>query len=318
MTAVTIEATRQSYQMLQEWGDCVNRTLINLDYSRGGSRFAGSYQYAQTSDCVAARLSGTAHRTSRSMRKLREVENDFVLLVYLKSGQAAVSHQHYDSLVSEGSFITFDSSRPHDLAMDGQFDHLVLRLPRGRFISLHPASSCILNRPIEDTSEETQAAADILGMIISLGSAKPSTISTMSEAVVKLLGDRCLREAGAETGPAVRHRVLARRVMKCLDENFADPDYTATRLAAAIGISRRYVDSLFAEINSSFGKAVLEKRLERCHILLNDPRMLGRSVSEIAFESGFNNLSHFSTRFRERFGIAPREVRNSILLSMRR
>jgi AraC family cel operon transcriptional repressor len=49
-------------------------------------------------------------------------------------------------------------------------------------------------------------------------------------------------------------------------------------------------------------------RLDRAATLLVGP---DRSVTEIAFESGFSNLSYFYRRFRERFGTSPRRYREA-------
>jgi len=309
----TVEARTQSYEQLRAWGECVNRTLVNLDFSAEDSAFSGSYHYMVTQDCVAARLFGTAHRTSRPQRKLREVENDFVLLVHLKSGGAEVCHRGFNGAVPEGAFIAFDSGKPHDLRMNDRFDHLVLRMSKARFLSLHPAISSMLERPIDGGSMESRAAAGILDMIVTLGGAMPSTIATMSETVVRLLGDWIAKGMDQEGGRVIRHDLLSRRIVRCLDENFTDPEYSSARLAQAVGISRRYVDSIFAEMDNSFGRALLEKRLERCHLLLSDPAFRQRSITDIAFETGFNNLSHFSKKFRERFGVSPRSIRTLAL-----
>lgn len=54
--------------------------------------------------------------------------------------------------------------------------------------------------------------------------------------------------------------------------------------------------------NMSPGKWLLEKRLNLAlHLLTN----AGRSVSETAFECGFESASHFSRAFRQRFGASP-------------
>ncbi|HJP67724.1 MAG TPA: helix-turn-helix domain-containing protein, partial [Sphingomicrobium sp.] len=37
----------------------------------------------------------------------------------------------------------------------------------------------------------------------------------------------------------------------------------------------------------------------------------GTSISEIAYGVGFSSPAHFSARFRERFGMTPREYRAS-------
>lgn len=60
------------------------------------------------------------------------------------------------------------------------------------------------------------------------------------------------------------------------------------------------------QFNTTPGKWLAEKRLEHAMHLLSN---LGKNVSEAAFESGFENPSHFSRSFRQRFGIAPTSVR---------
>jgi AraC-like DNA-binding protein len=131
----------------------------------------------------------------------------------------------------------------------------------------------------------------------------------MSETIVKLLGDWMVESDEHGAGRAMKHDMLLRRMLKRLDDHLTDPSYSSTRLAEEMGISRRYVDTIFADANSTFGKTLLEKRLDRCRALFCDPRTNHRSVTDIAFESGFNDLSHFSKRFREKFGIAPRLAR---------
>lgn len=57
------------------------------------------------------------------------------------------------------------------------------------------------------------------------------------------------------------------------------------------------------------GKWLLEKRLQHAiHLLTNT----GKNVGETAFESGFENPSHFSRSFKERFGMPPAVVKQKI------
>lgn len=50
------------------------------------------------------------------------------------------------------------------------------------------------------------------------------------------------------------------------------------------------------------GKWLLERRLAHAKLLLMNADM---AVSEVAYESGFENLSHFSRVFREQYGMTP-------------
>ena len=57
------------------------------------------------------------------------------------------------------------------------------------------------------------------------------------------------------------------------------------------------------------GKWLMEKRLNNAfHLLTN----MGKTVSEAAFESGFESTSHFSRSFRQRFGSSPTTIRHRI------
>ena len=63
------------------------------------------------------------------------------------------------------------------------------------------------------------------------------------------------------------------------------------------------------EFKVSPGKWLLEKRLHHARHLLSNS---GKTVSEAAFESGFENPSHFSRVFHEQFGLAPATLRLQI------
>lgn len=58
------------------------------------------------------------------------------------------------------------------------------------------------------------------------------------------------------------------------------------------------------------GKWLLEKRLQHARLLLAGG---GKTVSEAAFESGFESNSHFSRCFKERFGISPTNLARQTL-----
>ncbi|MBS1661750.1 MAG: helix-turn-helix transcriptional regulator [Bacteroidetes bacterium] len=55
------------------------------------------------------------------------------------------------------------------------------------------------------------------------------------------------------------------------------------------------------------GKWLLEKRLHHAMHLMNNQH---KTVSEAAFESGFESTSHFSRAFKTRFGQGPAEMKN--------
>jgi len=61
--------------------------------------------------------------------------------------------------------------------------------------------------------------------------------------------------------------------------------------------------------NATPGKWLTEKRLTHAMHLLSN---MNKTVSETAFESGFENPSHFSRAFKEYFGISPASVKKQV------
>src|SRR6185503_7552048 len=58
--------------------------------------------------------------------------------------------------------------------------------------------------------------------------------------------------------------------------------------------------------NQSPGKWLLQKRLDYSAVLLENPAF---NVSRVALDCGFEDLSHFSRAFKEKFGVSPANYR---------
>jgi AraC-like DNA-binding protein len=61
--------------------------------------------------------------------------------------------------------------------------------------------------------------------------------------------------------------------------------------------------------NKTFSAFIIETRVHHsCKLIMNE----NKSLSDIAFESGFSNLSYFTKQFKKTIGMAPREYRKKI------
>ena len=84
---------------------------------------------------------------------------------------------------------------------------------------------------------------------------------------------------------------------------------TVADAAAIAGYTPNYFNTCFREqMGIPFGEYLRNMRLSYGENLL---RASNLPVTEIAFESGFASLSHFSRSFREKYGCAPQEYRRS-------
>jgi AraC-like DNA-binding protein len=105
--------------------------------------------------------------------------------------------------------------------------------------------------------------------------------------------------------PAARLRAIKADIVRNLTNRHLSIDAVALRH----GITPRYVSMLFDGDATTFSQFVLEQRLDRAHRMLTDPQYFGRTVSSLAFEAGFGDLSYFNRSFRRFYGATPSDVR---------
>lgn len=76
------------------------------------------------------------------------------------------------------------------------------------------------------------------------------------------------------------------------------------------GITVRYLQKLFEADGTSFSEFVISQRLAKAYHLLTSPASSKLTISSIAYNVGFKDLSYFNRAFRRRYGLTPSDVRH--------
>ena len=113
----------------------------------------------------------------------------------------------------------------------------------------------------------------------------------------------------AEVGHAAVNAARLERAKGLIERQFMQMDLTPARAAHALGISLRQLHLLFEPTGQTFSERLLQRRLQECFARLSDPNMVGRSITEIAFDAGFENLQSFYRSFRRVFAMTPGDLR---------
>ena len=100
---------------------------------------------------------------------------------------------------------------------------------------------------------------------------------------------------------------LLSRVREVIDSDLSQ-SWQAAEVASRLAMSESTFRRRMVKEGQSFSKVLLNSRLE-CG--LNLLQTTSRSISEIAYESGFKTPSHFSDVFKKRFGIPPKNIRSA-------
>lgn len=94
-----------------------------------------------------------------------------------------------------------------------------------------------------------------------------------------------------------------------MEANIEEP-LSTDDLARHVGVSRRHLERLFKKhLQSLPSKFYLQLRMERARQLLQQSDKL---ILDVGLACGFSSASHFSTAYRNHFGITPREERTRL------
>jgi len=105
---------------------------------------------------------------------------------------------------------------------------------------------------------------------------------------------------------------LIQRARAYVHTNYAT-ELSLSRAASSLNVSRFYLCKLFRKTTgSTFSRYVSAVRVERARRLLLNRNL---RVSEIAFEVGFQSLTHFNREFRNATGHSPTEFRKGATIA---
>lgn len=99
--------------------------------------------------------------------------------------------------------------------------------------------------------------------------------------------------------------ILLGRIMKVINENIANPGLNVEMLASNVGLSRVHVHRKLKELTNLSARDFIKNiRLQQAATLLKEKKL---TISEVAYATGYTNLSHFSSSFKEVYGVSPKE-----------
>ncbi|HEY9273461.1 helix-turn-helix domain-containing protein [Achromobacter sp.] len=215
-----------------------------------------------------------------------------------------------------GSLYLLDNCDPLTASIAGHTSQITVHIPRQRLAPL------LLPSRRQTLFELTGGGNGIgniaAGMIRNVVAYREQFDATAKDLVANHLVALIAAAAGATTDAqalgahAVRHEQhLA--VCRHIEKHLPDPDMSALTVAKHFRISPRYLHKLFEPSGKSFAQTVIHLRLVRCgKELANAPGHI--AISEIAYRSGFGDLSNFSRAFRRMYGASPRDYRNACRL----
>ena len=274
--------------------------------------FRGEVLVKALPNLAVGKITSTSNRIARTPPLVADGNDDIMLGIMLK-GEAVVTQQGSgDVTVGCGEAVVWSNALVGHSTYSASIEFLSVAIPRAVLVPslIHPDRAKLAVIP-----REAEGLALLTGYLqILLRETVPRDIEALSAAHVHDLVAMTLgagREAADTAGRGGLRAARLRAIKDDIHANLGRRELTVNMLALRHAVSPRSIRELFGSENTTFTEYVLKQRLARVHRLLSDPRFADRTISSIAFDCGFGDLSYFNHAFRRHYKATPSDVRAS-------
>jgi AraC-like DNA-binding protein len=277
-----------------------------------GPAFVGEVRLQTVADLRVQEFDCNPCEIARSRTDLARCTNDDLVLKLQLSGHSVIAQDGRQAPLQAGSCLLFDNSRPSVASHLTQDKALYLAIPRRALMARFGPTTALTARLIDTQEPLAGLAAGFIRMLPERASAlEGSNAIKIAEQTLDLLALAFSAMSETKVVALSSPRALTLlRLKSVIEARLSDPELRPTAAAAEVGISVRYANALFSHDGTSTERYITQRRLERCRDALDDPAQTHRTIGDIAFGWGFWDLSHFGRRFRDKFGLSPKDYRH--------
>ncbi|WP_296247886.1 helix-turn-helix domain-containing protein [Pseudomonas sp. UBA4194] len=293
------------------WQEVVCNTFVPLECQLATPEaFQGRLQARQLGELSVVDVCAQQQTVVRDARRIGFSNEEYVLLSLAREGRSLVLQEGREASLAAGDFAIYDTRRPYRLHFDGAFRQTVVQIPRASLqrrvgnLEYLTALRMSRNNPLE------RLVFDFLQGLSSLDNQLDDLHQLrLGEHGMDLLAMALAERSKGQLSQGSRRTALLFRIKDHVHAHLGNAELSLADISARFGISPRYINSLFQQEQTSFGRYLLASRLTACARDLREPALARRQISEIAYRWGFSDMAHFSRVFRAQYGEAAREYR---------
>jgi AraC-like DNA-binding protein len=289
------------------WADVVTQTFVPLECDAPDRmRFSGTVRHRQVGLIGITDVRASAMRVRRTPATIARAPRDELIVVLHLDGVCTTGQRSDTATLVPGAGAAVATDECYFFEFPENFRQLVLKLP-----------TCLL-------AEDRIGRDDARPLVLAPGPAlllqklalsaldDPIMLSPDEEIGIERAFAELLRSASA--APDVAHDALAdapqyANARLFIREHLADAALNPAAVATHAGMSIRNLARLFARHGTTVERTIWTERLAAAHRDLLDPRLVDRSITDIAFSWAFNDAAHFSRSFTRAYGVAPSMLR---------
>ena len=295
------------------WNFLVSSVLgrLNTIPQRDGA-FSGSIAYSHLSSIPVAQVASSQLRVLRPEKFISDPHEDFYKVNFQLKGQATLSQHGRSASLEPGKWVIYDNTRPYELNFHTDYRQLLFLVPRAQLLNRFPTIDLRLGQALSCQSGMGRVLFNFVANVLDEGdrfSAESQTHTAQMLLDMLLLGITEAATTPVQLPASSRYIQLRQFILANLHRG----DLSAETLANHLHLSKRYIQKLFADRDTTVNQTIWQERIKRCEHDLANPQLANTPAQEIAYAWGFNSSAHFSRLFKQSTGLTPSAYRKQAL-----
>ncbi len=303
-------------RMLEAWRDYMAEVYYRVDVKpREEEQLRGELHELLLGQLGLSNFIADQQRVLRYAGSCPRDNADNYVFIFPRRQRLYFDQRGRSGLIDPGHGILLRSSEYYEAACPDGFENVTIKVPASLLSGRVRGIDDLCARP---AACDPVIASLLSGMAFTLihsdaGWSERRT-RRLSEIILDLLA---LMLESAEPGQAAErnHKPMMdlqfERICRHVKQNLSNPELSPASVSRALGISVRYLHKLFSRRNTTFGRWLLDARLQDARGLIQSDLGRALTLQAISFSCGFVSQAHFSTQYRARFGETPRATRDN-------
>jgi len=229
-----------------------------------------------------------------------------IVIMRAMDGPLIVHHRRKQVKTPRGDviFLPAEASSEITLPEGGRFD--CAHLPAYAVAAVRGALKPVMMQPLAADCLPLQLLTNYAGYLLRQEYQSEEHAGMMVAHFYDLLP--VLAEHVGNLGPRDAPQNRMASIKRLIEQNLANGSFSITDVAQAEGITPRAIQKFFSREGATFSRYLLGRRLALAKDLILAEGN-STSISQIAYNVGFNDLSYFNRTFRSRYGVRPSDLR---------
>ncbi|SFM48801.1 helix-turn-helix domain-containing protein [Methylobacterium pseudosasicola] len=295
----------------RRWRETIFERIVPVELTPlGDGVFKGVMEAADVGPLLITRVTQSAVNTAATSDTIRRHgKHDTLNVAITLSGEVFSAQDDRTSIQRAGDMVVLDR-RPTTMASDADTRTLFIEVPRECLERVLGSTRRYTALTIGTEQPGTSLVTTFFNELVCTHEhLTPNMATRMAYIGIDLIVASIAERLAHEVPKNLQGTLIVQRAAAYIEANLGDADLDPAQLAAAVGVSLRYLQELFHEHERNIADWIWRRRLEVAAQRLADPGFAHLDIGPLAYGCGFKSQSHFSRRFKNHYGLSPSEHR---------